>query len=317
MLSKQTLDRLRVPRGIPIRLKDYDPRWAAIPELADLDEEDVEQRAREALKQNLDELAEAQELLWANDVWSVLVVLQAMDTAGKDSVIKHVMSGINPQGCQVFSYKRPSEEELDHNFLWRYTSGLPERGRIGIFNRSYYEEVLVVKVRPEILERQRLPPGKRDRKFWDQRHDDINRFEKHLVRNGTVILKFFLHISREEQRQRLLARLENPKKHWKFQVGDLAERALWDRYMKAYEGAISATSTRWAPWHIIPANHKWVARALVGAVLSRAIRKLDLQPPAVSPQERQAFAEARRQLEDEGKDKDLGLRTTKDLGLRT
>lgn len=305
MLSKKTLDRLRVPRGIPIRLKDYDPRWAAIPELADLDEEDVEQRAREALKQNLDELAEAQELLWANDVWSVLVVLQAMDTAGKDSVIKHVMSGINPQGCQVFSYKRPSEEELDHNFLWRYTSGLPERGRIGIFNRSYYEEVLVVKVRPEILERQRLPPGKRDRKFWDQRYDDINRFEKHLVRNGTVILKFFLHISREEQRQRLLARLENPKKHWKFQVGDLAERALWDRYMKAYEAAISATSTRWAPWHIIPANHKWVARALVGAVLSRAIRKLDLQPPAVSPQERQAFAEARRQLEDENK----GLRT--------
>ena len=305
MLSKKTLDRLRVPRGIPIRLKDYDPRWAAIPELADLDEEDVEQRAREALKQNLDELAEAQELLWANDVWSVLVVLQAMDTAGKDSVIKHVMSGINPQGCQVFSYKRPSEEELDHNFLWRYTSGLPERGRIGIFNRSYYEEVLVVKVRPEILERQRLPPGQRDRKFWDQRYDDINRFEKHLVRNGTVILKFFLHISREEQRQRLLARLENPKKHWKFQVGDLAERALWDRYMKAYEAAISATSTRWAPWHIIPANHKWVARALVGAVLSRAIRKLDLQPPAVSPQERQAFAEARRQLEDENK----GLRT--------
>lgn len=305
MLTKKTLDRLRVPRGRPIRLKDYDPRWAAIPELADLDEEDVEQRAREALKQNLDELAEAQELLWANDVWSVLVVLQAMDTAGKDSVIKHVMSGINPQGCQVFSYKRPSEEELDHNFLWRYTSGLPERGRIGIFNRSYYEEVLVVKVRPEILERQRLPPGKRDRKFWDQRYDDINRFEKHLVRNGTVILKFFLHISREEQRQRLLARLENPKKHWKFQVGDLAERALWDRYMKAYEAAISATSTRWAPWHIIPANHKWVARALVGAVLSRAIRKLDLQPPAVSPQERQAFAEARRQLEDENK----GLRT--------
>lgn len=308
MLSKKTLDRLRVPRGIPIRLKDYDPRWAAIPELADLDEEDVEQRAREALKQNLDELAEAQELLWANDVWSVLVVLQAMDTAGKDSVIKHVMSGINPQGCQVFSYKRPSEEELDHNFLWRYTSGLPERGRIGIFNRSYYEEVLVVKVRPEILERQRLPPGQRDRKFWDQRYDDINRFEKHLVRNGTVILKFFLHISREEQRQRLLARLENPKKHWKFQVGDLAERALWDRYMKAYEAAISVTSTRWAPWHIIPANHKWVARALVGAVLSRAIRKLDLQPPAVSPQERQAFGEARRQLEDEGKD-NQGLRT--------
>jgi PPK2 family polyphosphate:nucleotide phosphotransferase len=309
MLSKKTLDRLRVPRGEPIRLKDYDPHWAAIPELADLDEEDVEQRARAALKENLDQLAEAQELLWANDVWSVLVVLQAMDTAGKDSVIKHVMSGINPQGSQVFSFKRPSEEELDHNFLWRYTRGLPERGRIGIFNRSYYEEVRVVKVRPEILERQRLPPGKRDQGFWDSRYDDINRFEKHLVRNGTVILKFFLHISREEQRQRLLARLENPKKHWKFQVGDLAERALWDRYMKAYEDAISATSTRWAPWHIIPANHKWVARALVGAVLSRAIQKLDLQPPAVSQQERQAFAQARRQLEAEGKDKDLGLRT--------
>jgi PPK2 family polyphosphate:nucleotide phosphotransferase len=305
MLSKKTLDRLRVPRGESIRLKDYDPHWAAIPELADLDEEDVEQRARAALKENLDQLAEAQELLWANDVWSVLVVLQAMDTAGKDSVIKHVMSGINPQGSQVFSFKRPSEEELDHNFLWRYTRGLPERGRIGIFNRSYYEEVLVVKVRPEILERQRLPPGKRDQGFWDSRYDDINRFEKHLVRNGTVILKFFLHISREEQRQRLLARLENPKKHWKFQVGDLAERALWDRYMKAYEDAISATSTRWAPWHIIPANHKWVARALVGAVLSRAIQKLDLQPPAVSQQERQAFAQARRQLEDENK----GLRT--------
>jgi len=303
MITKKILKRLRVASGEKVRLKDYSPSWAAIPELSALDSEGVEQQAREVLARNVEELEASQELLWANDVWSVLVILQAMDTAGKDSVIKHVMSGLNPQGCHVVGFKRPSEEELDHNFLWRYMKALPERGKIGIFNRSHYEEVLVVRVRGEVLERQRLPPGKRDQRFWKQRYDDINRFERHLVRNGTVVLKFFLHISQEEQRRRLLQRLKNPRKQWKFEVGDLAERARWDDYMEAYEDALSATSTRWAPWHVIPADHKWTARALVGALLAHALSKLALKTPSVAESDLKAFVTARRQLEREARER--------------
>ena len=301
MLRRKVIKTLRVPPGRKFRLSDRDPGRIMIPELDKLGKDEAESVARKFIRENLDELAEAQEDLWANDVWSVLVVLQAMDTAGKDGLIKHVMSGINPQGCEVTSFKRPSEEELDHSFLWRCMKALPERGQIGIFNRSYYEEVLVVRVHPEILARQRLPPGNRGQKFWDERYDDINRFERHLVRNGTLVLKFFLHISKEEQRRRLLARLENPDKHWKFELGDLGERKLWREYTEAYEQAIEATSTRWAPWYVIPADHKWPARALVASILTSTIRRLKLKVPEVPPAQLRKFAAARRDLRREGR----------------
>src|SRR5205823_4414620 len=197
------------------------------------------------LQKDLAELEKAQELLFADNRYGLLIVLQAMDAAGKDSTIKHVMSGVNPQGCQVISFKKPSVEELNHNFLWRYARSLPERGRIGIFNRSYYEDVLVVKVHPEILDHQKLPPGKKGKSFWQARYEDINGFEHHLVRNGLVIVKFFLHVSKEEQKRRFLERLERPEKHWKFSASDLTERAYWDQYMETYEDALNATSTEW------------------------------------------------------------------------
>jgi PPK2 family polyphosphate:nucleotide phosphotransferase len=203
---------------------------------------------------------------------------------------------VNPQGCQVFAFKKPSDEELDHNFLWRYMRALPERGRIGIFNRSYYEDVLVVKVHPELLEKQKLPPGKRDESFWKKRYDDINRFERHLVRSGTVILKFFLNVSKGEQKRRFLERLENPEKHWKFSAADLAERDHWDAYRRAFEDCFSATSTKWAPWHIIPADYKWAARALVAGLVTRAVRDLDLETPPLTPERKKALAQARRKL---------------------
>jgi PPK2 family polyphosphate:nucleotide phosphotransferase len=296
MLKKKILKALRVDSGTRVDLTEYDPGWAVIPELAEAGKAVVQQAAKDALEQNLAALAEAQELLWANDVYSVLVILQAMDAAGKDGTIKHVMSGINPQGCQVFSFKVPSPEELDHNFLWRYSKALPERGRIGIFNRSYYEEVLVVKVHPEVLEKQKLPDGKRGDAFWEARYDDINRFERHLSRNGTLILKFFLNISKEEQKRRFLDRLDDPAKQWKFSLGDLAERQYWDDYQRAFEDALSATSTDWAPWYVIPANHKWAARALVAEVMITAMRELKLEAPTVSPEQQRLLAEARQRL---------------------
>jgi PPK2 family polyphosphate:nucleotide phosphotransferase len=211
-------------------------------------------------------------------------------------MIKHVMSGLNPQGCQVFSFKKPSDEELDHNFLWRYSRCLPERGRIGIFNRSYYEETLVVRVHPELVERQKLPPGKRGRTFWEDRYEDINNFERHLVRNGTLILKFFLNISKKEQKRRFLERLDNPAKNWKFSAADLAEREHWDEYMKAFEDTITATSTKWAPWYVVPADHKWIARATVSAVIKHGIKSLNLGIPEMPPEQRKRLASARRKL---------------------
>jgi PPK2 family polyphosphate:nucleotide phosphotransferase len=299
MINPKLIKLFQVAPGAKVRLKQRNPGWAQTAELKELGKDVIKGRAETVLAENLKQLAEAQELLYANDVYSVLVILQAIDAAGKDGTIKHVMSGVNPQGCQVFSFKKPSEEELDHNFLWRYMKALPERGRIGIFNRSYYEEVLVVKVHPELCERQKLPPGKRGKSFWQERYDDINDFERHLSRNGTLILKFFLHISKDEQKKRFLERLETPEKHWKFSASDLAERAFWKDYMEAFEEALSATSTEWAPWYIIPADHKWVARAAVAGILTSTIGSLHLTYPEVTPEQRQALEEARTQLEEE------------------
>ena len=296
MISKKILDRFRVDPGERFRLKDVDPAWRGPKELRDLERDELKERARELVRDNLEELAEAQERLYANDVYAVLIVFQAMDAAGKDGMIKHVMSGLNPQGCQVYAFKAPSAEELDHDFLWRCVRALPERGRIGIFNRSYYEEVLVVRVHPELLGRQKLPPGKRGKGFWEDRYESINAMERHLSRNGTVILKFFLHVSKDEQRRRFLERIDDPEKHWKFSAQDVAEREHWDDYMEAYEDAIRATATAWAPWYVIPADHKWIARALVADVLATTIRDLGLEHPAPTPEQRRSLAEAKRTL---------------------
>jgi PPK2 family polyphosphate:nucleotide phosphotransferase len=297
--NKKLVAQFRVEPGTEVDLKEYRTDWTDSEEAVELGKDVIKQRALEILDKNREELAEAQELLYASDTYSVLLVFQAMDAAGKDGTIRHVMSGVNPQGCQVFSFKRPSDEDLDHNFLWRYSKCLPERGRIGIFNRSYYEEVLVVKVHPEILERQKLPPGERNDAFWQARYKDINNFEKHLVRNGTIILKFFLHVSKQEQKRRFLERLENPKKHWKFSAADLAERAFWKDYRRAFEDAVSATSTKWAPWYIIPADRKYVARALVADIITTAIEDLNLKYPEVSPQQLEQLAAAKEQLQNE------------------
>jgi PPK2 family polyphosphate:nucleotide phosphotransferase len=245
-------------------------------------------------------LAEAQELLYADNSWSLLVIFQALDAAGKDGTIKHVMSGINPQGCQVYSFKHPSAEELDHTFLWRCMKRLPERGRIGIFNRSYYEEVLIVKVHPELVAAQRIPGADAgSKKFWEHRYEDISEFEKHLARNGTAIVKFFLNISKDEQRKRFLDRINEPEKHWKFAAGDLQERGYWDEYQEAYEQCLAATSTKHAPWYVIPADHKWVTRALVAVILTETIQSLNLQWPTVGPERKKAIAAAKKQLESE------------------
>lgn len=296
MIRKDIIDLFRVPAGAKTRIKDHNPGWAQTEEMEELGKDALKERARQTLDQNLADLAQAQELLYADDRYAVLIVLQAMDAAGKDGTIKHVMSGVNPQGCQVFSFKKPSAEELDHTFLWRYTKCLPERGRIGIFNRSYYEDVLVVKVHPELLTAQHLSSKKSDAKFWSQRYKDINAFERHLVRNGTVVLKFFLNVSKEEQKQRFLERLDRPDKHWKFSASDLAERAHWGRYQRAYSDCLSATSTDWAPWYVVPADHKWVTRAVVADVITTTIRSLNLKYPEVTDEKREQLAEARRQL---------------------
>src|SRR5262245_9594708 len=299
MISKDILDIFRLKPGKKVRLKDHDTGWAQTKELKEIGKDAVKERTREVLAKNLEDLAEAQELLYADDRYAVLIVLQAMDAAGKDGTIKHVMSGVNPQGCQVFSFKKPSVEEQDHNFLWRYTKCLPERGRIGIFNRSYYEDVLVVKVHPELLEHQKLPPGKRGKSFWEARYEDINAFERHLVRNGTVVLKFFLNVSKGEQKRRFIERLDQPEKNWKFSTSDLPERAFWSDYMDAYEDALAATTTEEAPWYVVPADSKWVTRAVVADVITSAIRSLDPRFQAVTEVQRKRLAEARSRLQEE------------------
>jgi PPK2 family polyphosphate:nucleotide phosphotransferase len=243
----------------------------------DLDKDD----ANAILAQDVERLAKLQERLYAHDRWALLVVLQAMDAAGKDGVIKHVMSGVNPQGCEVHPFKAPSAQELDHDFLWRAAIRVPERGRIGIFNRSHYEEVLVVRVHPEMLERQKLPKQVVGKDIWKQRFKDIRGFERHLARNGVAVVKFFLHVSKEEQRQRLLARVDEPAKRWKFSMTDIAERKLWEKYMDAYEDAIRATSREEAPWYVVPADHKWFARLVVARAMVEALEALDLEYPKV------------------------------------
>ena len=296
-LTHKDVDKLfRVPTNGRFRLKDHDTGWAGGDYFDDLSKDELKDRAKAYLTENLSELAAAQNVLYATDRYSVLIVLQAMDAAGKDGTIKHVMSGVNPQGCQVFSFKKPSDEELDHTFLWRYSKALPERGRIGIFNRSYYEDVLVVRVHPQILAGQKLPDGKRGEKFWKQRFDDINQFERHLTRNGTTVVKFFLHLSKDEQRKRFLERLTNPDKHWKVSDADVNERQYWDDYQNAFEDAFRHTSTKWAPWYVIPADHKWVARVLVASILTRAIKDLKLKMPTVSEDREKELAGMRRRL---------------------
>jgi PPK2 family polyphosphate:nucleotide phosphotransferase len=293
---KDILKKFRVQPGKKFRLKDHDPAWSGN---EDVPKAERKEFAEKILTQDVKELAEEQEKLYASDTWSLLVIFQAMDAAGKDGTIKHVMSGINPQGCQVYSFKQPSHEELDHTFLWRCMRALPERGRIGIFNRSYYEEVLVIKVHPELVATQRIPDSQPDKEFWRHRYDDINNFEAHLSRNGTKVVKFFLNVSKDEQRQRFLDRINDPEKHWKFSAGDIAERAHWNEYMRAYEECLEETSTDDAPWYVIPADHKWVSRALVAVILTETIRSLDVDWPEVTAQQKNAITEAKRALEGE------------------
>jgi PPK2 family polyphosphate:nucleotide phosphotransferase len=296
---ERILRRLLVQPGTAAALADRDPAWPGGPEFAELSSKQLAQTGKELLRQGVEELADAQELLWAANRYALLVVFQAIDAAGKDSTIKHVMSGVNPQGVKVVSFKQPSSEELDHSFLWRISRALPERGRIGIFNRSHYEEVVALRVHPEWLAKQHLPSGPRDASFWAGRFEDINAFERHLDRNGTRIVKFFLQVSKAEQRRRFLARLDRPEKHWKFSAQDVAERARWDDYMRAYEDAITATSTPWAPWYVIPADRKPVMQAMVARIIVDAITSLGLSWPEVSDEDRKKNAEARRSLEAE------------------
>jgi PPK2 family polyphosphate:nucleotide phosphotransferase len=298
-LGSEIAAQLRVEPGTPARLRERDPASTLDPEYEALSADELKQRAREVLEQGVEDLARHQELLWASDSYALLVVFQALDAAGKDSAIEHVMSGVNPQGVQVVSFKQPSDEELDHDFLWRISKALPERGRIGIFNRSHYEEVVALRVHPEWLDAQRLPPGDRGTSFWEERYEDINAFERHLHRNGTRIVKFFLHLSRAEQKHRFLRRLDNPDKHWKFSAADVAERQHWDEYMDAFDDAITATSKPWAPWYVIPADNKRVTQALVARILVATIDELGLRYPEVTDDQRRKNEAARRELEAE------------------
>lgn len=278
----------RVEDGRRFRLRDVDPaetRWVK-----------SKDAAARALKEGVGLLRELQEKLYAQDRWGLLLIFQAMDAAGKDSTIEHVMSGVNPQGCQVFSFKAPSDEELDHDFMWRTSCRLPERGRIGIFNRSYYEETLIVRVHRKYLDAQKLPPGLITDRIWQERFEDINAFERYLTRNGFVVLKFFLHVSADEQRQRFLSRIDEPAKNWKFSMGDVHERDHWDAYMEAYEDAIRNTASAHAPWYVVPADHKWFTRLVVAAAIIDALQALDLQFPKLDETKHAELQEARQVL---------------------
>ncbi|MBP7676318.1 MAG: polyphosphate kinase 2 family protein [Thermoanaerobaculia bacterium] len=280
----------RVESGKKFRLKDFDPGETGGLKL----EKD---HAAEKLQKGVELLASLQDKLYAQDKRALLLIFQAMDAAGKDGTIKHVLSGVNPQGCQVYSFKAPSSEELDHDFLWRTTKCLPERGRIGIFNRSYYEEVLVVRVHPPILAGQKLPPELVTKRIWDERLEDIAALERYLTRNGVAIVKFFLHVSKKEQKKRFLDRLEEPDKNWKFSLGDVEERKHWDAYQEAYEEAIRATATPWAPWYVVPADAKWYTRLVVASAVIDALEKMDLAYPQVDEAKKAELAKAREALE--------------------
>jgi PPK2 family polyphosphate:nucleotide phosphotransferase len=279
----------RMERGKGFRLKDIAPGDTRG---LDMDKDE----ARAMLARGTTRLTKLQDMLYAQDRWAVLLIFQAMDAAGKDGVIKHVMSGVNPQGCQVYSFKAPTTEELDHDFLWRTTCRLPERGRIGIFNRSYYEEVLVVRVHPEILAAQKTPPALVTKSIWQERFEDISAFEHYLFRNGTVIRKFFLHVSKTEQKQRFLERIDEPAKNWKFSAADVAERKYWKEYMDAYEDMIRHTSSPHAPWYVVPADNKWFTRLVVAAVIVETLESLGLQYPTLRPAQRKELDVARRAL---------------------
>lgn len=278
----------RVDGGKHFRLKEFDP--------ADTGHWDSVEEAKEQLQKDIKRMEELQDKLYAQDRWSVLLIFQAMDAAGKDGTIKHVMSGVNPEGCQVHSFKAPSQAELQHDFLWRTTQALPERGHIGIFNRSYYEEVLVVRVHPPVLESQLVPPSLITKDIWKERFEDINCFERHMGRNGTVIRKFFLHLSKKEQKRRFLARLDEPEKHWKFSAGDIQERACWDDYQEAYEDMIRHTASKQAPWYVVPADNKWFTHLVVAAAIVQTLEELDLCYPKVDGEKLKEIAAARRIL---------------------
>ena len=283
----------RIDHGRKFRLKDFDP--------GDTGRMKSKKRAELALPVGVKLLSDLQDKLYAQDRWALLLIFQAMDAAGKDSAIKHVMSGVNPQGCEVFSFKQPSVEELNHDFLWRTTKCLPERGRIGIFNRSYYEEVLVVRVRKELLERQRISPSLVTKNIWNERFADINSFEHYLTRNGVVIRKFFLNLSREEQKKRFMSRLDDPNKNWKYSTTDVTERERWDEYMAAYEDMIQHTATPHSPWYVVPADKKWYTRLVVAAAIADALEELKLAYPTVDAAKRRELKAARAALEREGR----------------
>jgi PPK2 family polyphosphate:nucleotide phosphotransferase len=291
MKTGKLADKFRVNSGKHFRLKDFDSdytgHWKS------------KEHAEETLQQQVARTSELQDKLYAQDTWSLLLIFQAMDAAGKDSAIKHVMSGVNPQGCEVHSFKAPSERELQHDFLWRTTRVLPERGHIGIFNRSYYEEVLVVRVHPELLKGQRLPPTLVTDDLWDERFEDIRSFERHMTRSGTAIRKFFLHVSKQEQKKRFLERLDEPEKNWKFSPSDVRERKCWSDYQDAYEALIRNTATKHAPWHVVPADHKWFTHLVISTVIVDALESLHLDYPKVDPQKRKDLAAAGRQLRKE------------------
>src|SRR5215469_3226643 len=296
MPRKEILDRIqkytqpfRISKGDGFHLKNFDPGDTRGLKLD-------KSEASELLQRGTEWLAEEQDMLYAQDRWSLLLVFQAMDAAGKDSTIKHVMSGVNPQGCQVFSFKQPSQEDLDHDFMWRYSRCLPERGRIGIFNRSYYEEVLIVRVHEQILKRQKIPPPLVGERIWDERLADIAHFEDYLTRQGIIILKFFLHVSRKEQKKRFMKRLDTPEKNWKFSASDVHERQFWGDYMRAYEEAIRTTASKHAPWFVVPADNKWFTRLVVAAAIVHAVEKLDLTYPKVDAEKKQELAAVRAAL---------------------
>ena len=280
----------RVTNGKKFRLKDHDPG-----ETLDFTGKD-KPRAKEALAAGVQALSELQDKLYAQDQWAVLLVFQAMDAAGKDGVIKHVMSGVNPQGCEVHSFKAPTTEELDHDYLWRCSKRVPERGRIGIFNRSYYEEVLVVRVHPQILKKQKVPRELLTKRIWDERHEDIRSFERYLGRNGVLVRKFFLNVSKQEQKKRFLERIDQPEKNWKFSTADSHERKHWNDYQRAYEDMIRATATEDAPWYVVPANHKWFSRLVVAAAVIDALNSLDLAYPAIDASQKKEQAAAKKEL---------------------
>jgi PPK2 family polyphosphate:nucleotide phosphotransferase len=279
----------RVENGKKFRLKDFDP--------ADTGHLHSKEHANKLLERGIAEMAELQDKLYAQDCWGVLLIFQAMDAAGKDGAIKHVMSGVNPQGCQVYSFKQPSSEELNHDYLWRTMQRVPERGRIGIFNRSYYEEVLIVRVHPDVFKNERIPPSLVTKNIWKERFEDINAFERYLARNGIVIRKFFLNLSKKEQKKRFLDRLEEPEKNWKFSAPDVRERQFWDDYMKAYEDMIVHTASTHAPWYVVPADNKWFSRVVVAAAIVDTLEGLKLSYPKVDPEKRKELNAVRKQLE--------------------